>query len=89
MEQYFSYEKQFYVSRKTSVKGAHAHPLYGWLSDPAKAGELAQPVNVDYQKYLIDEGGELIGVFSPNIDPYSKELTNLVSDVPVEIGMQN
>ena len=88
LEQYFSYEKRFYVSKKTSVSGANAHPIFQWLSNPAKAGELAQPVKVDYQKYLIDEGGNVIGVLSPRIDPCSKEMKNLVSGTPVEIGIQ-
>ncbi|PSL49166.1 glutathione peroxidase [Chitinophaga niastensis] len=69
------YAVTFPMAAKISVKGADIHPLYKWLLDESKAKHL-EPAEVtwNFQKYLLDEKGDLVAVFSPKTQPESKEI---------------
>lgn len=61
------YGVTFPVMEKISVKGNDMHPLYQWLTSKEKNGVLDSEVKWNFQKYLIDEEGNLVDVL------YSKE----------------
>ncbi len=69
------YAVTFPMAAKISVKGADIHPIYKWLLDESKAKHL-EPAEVtwNFQKYLLDEHGNLIAVFSPKTQPESPEV---------------
>jgi glutathione peroxidase len=73
-----NYGVTFDMFSKISVKGEDQHPLYAFLTsgrtDPAYAGE----VRWNFQKYLIDRKGKIIGRYYSAVDPLSSELTGAI-----------
>jgi glutathione peroxidase len=69
------YAVTFPMAAKISVKGDDMHPLYKWLIAESKAKHL-QPEEVtwNFQKYLLDEKGNLVAVFAPKTQPMSEEV---------------
>ena len=47
------------------------HPLYKWLTSKAANGVLDSEVSWNFQKYLIDENGKLVGFLKPAVKPLS------------------
>jgi len=41
-------------------------------------GSMNRPVAADFQKYLVDEQGQLIGYFAPAVDPMSEEIKSII-----------
>jgi len=69
------YAVTFPMAAKISVKGDDIHPLYKWLLAESKAKHF-QPEEVtwNFQKYLLDEKGNLVAVFAPKTQPMSAEV---------------
>ncbi|MET3875080.1 MULTISPECIES: glutathione peroxidase [Chitinophaga] len=69
------YAVTFPMAAKISVKGSDIHPLYKWLLEESKAKHM-EPAEVtwNFQKYLLDEKGNLVAVFSPKTQPESAEV---------------
>lgn len=69
------YAVTFPMAAKISVKGDDIHPLYKWLLAESKVKHM-QPEEVtwNFQKYLLDEKGKLVAVFSPKTQPMSEEV---------------
>ncbi len=69
------YAVTFPMAAKISVKGEDIHPLYKWLLAESKAKNF-QPEEVtwNFQKYLVDEKGNLVAVFAPKTQPFSDEV---------------
>jgi glutathione peroxidase len=69
------YAVTFPMAAKISVKGDDIHPLYKWLLAESKAKHF-QPEEVtwNFQKYLLDEKGNLVAVFAPKTQPMSDEV---------------
>ena len=59
----------FFLTAKTHVKLNGLHPIYGWLTKKSENGVADSEVKTDFQKYLIDEQGAVVGVFSGRISP--------------------
>ncbi|MBK7713377.1 MAG: glutathione peroxidase [Bacteroidales bacterium] len=62
-----NYGVTFPIMQKISVKGDDMAPLYKWLTSKKENGVLDSEVKWNFQKYLIDENGNLVDVV------YSKE----------------
>lgn len=62
----------FPVMAKTSVKGDNEEPLYKWLTSKDLNGVMDTKVAWNYQKYMIDENGKLVGVIEPKESPSDK-----------------
>jgi glutathione peroxidase len=68
----------FRLAEKTAVTGAGIHPLYAWLADAEQNGTMGNVVIGDFQKYLVNAEGRLVGVFAPSVKPLSDELQNAI-----------
>lgn len=64
----------FLLAKKTEVTGSNQTPVYRWLTTKSENGTLGNPVGNDFFKYVVDETGQLIGVFSSKVDPLSNEM---------------
>ncbi|MBN2669060.1 MAG: glutathione peroxidase [Bacteroidales bacterium] len=64
-----NYGVTFPIMSKISVKGDDMHPLYQWLTEKALNGVEDSKVKWNFQKYLIDENGNLVKYFSPSTKP--------------------
>ncbi len=73
------YGVTFPMMSKISVKGNDMHPLYKWLTSKSANGVLDSEVAWNFQKYLIDENGKLVGYFKPAVKPLSDEVVNWVT----------
>lgn len=59
----------FFLAKKLSVKGNNISPLYEWLTKKSKNGVRDVPITSDFQKFLINSEGKLIGFFSGRVSP--------------------
>ncbi len=73
-----NYGVTFPMMSKISVKGKDMHPVYQFLTQKAKNGLEDSEVQWNFQKYLINENGELAKVVSPRVLPTDAEITNWI-----------
>lgn len=71
-----SYGVTFPMMEKISVKGKDIHPLYKWLTTKSLNGKSDSGVSWNFQKFLIDEDGNLVDVLSPATKPDDKKVLN-------------
>lgn len=71
-----NYGVTFPMMSKISVKGKEMHPLYQFLTQKAQNGLQDSDVEWNFQKYLLNENGELEKVISPRTSPKDKEILN-------------
>ena len=64
-----NYGVTFPMMSKISIKGSDMHPIYQFLTQKAKNGVQDSDVQWNFQKYLINEKGELAKVISPEVLP--------------------
>ena len=66
-------EKNFGVTfplmSKVATKGPEQSPVYAWLTQKAKNGKLDSEVKWNFQKYLIDENGNLVEMLPSAVEP--------------------
>jgi glutathione peroxidase len=73
-----NYGVSFPMASKISVKGKDMHPLYVYLTQKQYNGYSDNSVKWNFQKYLLNEKGQLIGVFEPGVKPLSEELVGKI-----------
>lgn len=73
------YGVSFPMMAKISVKGDDMAPLYKWLTSKVKNGVMDSEVKWNFQKYLIDEKGNLVDVIYSKEKPDSDKVTAWIS----------
>jgi glutathione peroxidase len=68
-----NYGVTFPIMAKISVKGKDIAPLYKWLTS-----ETNSEVAWNFQKYMIDENGKVIGYVSPQTKPFDKKIVSWI-----------
>jgi len=74
-----TYGVTFPMTEKIKVKGKKAHPIYQWLTSKDKNGKDDFKVSWNFNKFLVDEEGELMAHFSSNVKPLAEEITSLIN----------
>jgi len=74
-----NYGVTFPMMEKISVKGDDMHPLYKWLTSKSNNGVMDSEVKWNFQKYLIDEKGNLVDVVYSKEKPNSDKITAWIS----------
>ena len=69
-----NYGVTFPMMAKISVKGKDIHPLYEWLTLKENNGVMDAKVSWNFQKFLIDENGNLVDMLSPKSSPYDEKI---------------
>ena len=69
-----NYGVTFPMMAKISVKGKDIHPLYEWLTKEENNGVMDAKVSWNFQKFMIDENGELVDMASPKRKPYDEKI---------------
>jgi len=64
-----NYGVTFPMMSKISVKGNDMHPVYQFLTQRSKNGYMDSEIAWNFQKYLIDEKGEVVRVIEPKTLP--------------------
>ena len=70
-----NYGVSFLITEKIDVKGKDQHPLYNWLTNKKENGRKNSSVKWNFQKYLLDENGELIDYYYSMTSPNSSKIT--------------
>jgi glutathione peroxidase len=74
-----NYGVTFPMMSKISVKGDDMDPIYEWLTSKAKNGVMDSKVKWNFQKYMIDEKGNLVGMVEPSEKPDSEKILNWIN----------
>jgi glutathione peroxidase len=69
-----NYGVNFPMTTKVDVKGSGQHPMYKWLTSKALNGQGDYQVSWNFNKFLIDEEGNLIGHFPSNVNPFDEAI---------------
>ena len=73
-----NYGVTFPMMAKISVKGDDIEPLYKWLTKEDLNGVMDSKVKWNFQKYLIDENGNLVDVIYSKEKPMSDKITSWI-----------
>jgi len=73
-----NYGVTFPLMAKISVKGDDMNEVYQWLTQKDQNGVLDSEVSWNFQKYLIDEYGNLVTMVPPKVKPDSEEIINWI-----------
>lgn len=73
-----NYGVTFPMMEKISVKGNNIHPVYEFLTKKSKNGVQNSKVKWNFQKYLLNEKGELEKVIAPKIQPDDESITSWI-----------
>lgn len=73
------YGVSFPIMAKISVKGDDMHPVYKWLTQKDLNGKEQSSVKWNFQKYLINEKGELEQVINPMIKPTNSKIIDWIN----------
>ncbi|MFJ9413397.1 glutathione peroxidase [Streptomyces sp. NPDC101227] len=68
------YGVSFPLFEKTDVNGEERHPLYAELTGTQDAEGAAGDVQWNFEKFLIDHQGQVVGRFRPRTEPDADEL---------------
>lgn len=74
-----NYGVTFQMMEKISVKGDDMDPVYQWLTQQAKNGKMDSSVKWNFQKYMIDEKGNLVDVAYSGEKPMSDKIVNWIN----------
>lgn len=75
-----TYGITFPMSEKVDALGSKRHALFQYLADEAKKLGMDDPIKNNFVKFLLDENGQLIKVFPPEVTPLSTELTSYLNN---------
>ncbi|MEE4196006.1 MAG: glutathione peroxidase [Bacteroidales bacterium] len=73
-----NYGVTFPMMSKISVKGDDIHPIYQWLTQKDQNGVMDSKVKWNFQKYLIDESGNLVDMASPRTNPLDDQIVSWI-----------
>jgi len=73
-----NYGVTFPMMDKISVKGDDMAPIYQFLTQKGKNGVQDSEVEWNFQKYLLNEKGELVKVIAPRTLPTDKEIVDWI-----------
>ena len=68
------YKVTFLLSEKTSVKGEDINPLFQYLTS-AENPDFKGDINWNFEKFLINEKGQLVHRFRSKTTPLSEDIT--------------
>lgn len=75
-----NYGVTFPMMSKISVKGDDIDPLYKWLTSKSLNGKFDAEIEWNFQKFLIDENGNLVDFAAPRENPRSDKIIGWISD---------
>ena len=75
-----NYGVTFPMMSKISVKVDDIDPIYMWLTKKELNGKMDSDVKWNFQKYLINEQGQLVAEFDPKVNPMSDDIVNYLKN---------
>jgi len=78
------YGVTFPMFSKVQVRGEEKHPLYAKLT--GQPDPVGGAVKWNFQKYLVDRSGNVVGMYSPRVSPGSDEVRERIEGLLAEDG---
>jgi glutathione peroxidase len=69
-----NYGVTFPMAAKVSVKGEDMAPIYQWLTSKSANGVLDATIGWNFNKFLIDEKGNMVAWFPSKVKPMDNEI---------------
>jgi len=76
-----TYGVTFPMTEKVEVNGPGAHPLYQRLTAVPDAAGEAGDVQWNFEKFVIDGSGEVVGRFRPRTEPDAPEIRSAIESL--------
>lgn len=73
-----NYGVSFPMMAKISVTGEEQHELYQWLTKKVKNGVEDAEVTWNFQKFMVDENGNYVGMVAPQESPASEVILSWI-----------
>ena len=73
-----TYKVTFDLFSKISVKGEDQADLYTYLTDPTQTGEHGSEIKWNFEKFLVNKKGEVVGHYRSKTEPMSEELVGAI-----------
>jgi glutathione peroxidase len=73
-----TYHVHFPVAGLSAVNGDNANTVYQWLQKQELNGSMNGVIKKDFQKFLINESGILVGVFASSVKLNSQEFLSSI-----------
>jgi glutathione peroxidase len=74
-----NYGVTFPMMSKISVKGEDKDVIYKWLTQKSQNGKMDAEVQWNFQKFLIDENGNLVDMVPPKEKPNSEKIIKWIT----------
>jgi len=71
-----NYGVTFPMMHKISVKGDDMDPIYQWLTQKSQNGVMDAEVTWNFQKFMVDENGKLVGFLKPKESVNNEKVEN-------------
>jgi glutathione peroxidase len=75
-----NYGVQFPIFEKIDVNGDGKHPLYAELEQTADAEGHDGDIRWNFEKFLVDADGNVVGRFAPQVEPEDPALISAIED---------
>lgn len=72
------YDVTFPMMSKIDVVGEQQAPIYTWLTHKSENGKIDAEVQWNFQKFMIDENGNLVDFAAPREDPFSEKIVQWI-----------
>lgn len=69
------FDVSFPMAAKVSVKGSDKAAIFKWLTEKAENGVLDANIGWNFNKFLLDENGQLIQHFASRVEPTDEAIT--------------
>lgn len=73
-----TYGVSFPMMSKIDVVGDNISPLYKWLTNKSENGKFDAPIEWNFQKFMIDENGQLHDFASPRTLPFDDKIVKWI-----------
>jgi len=75
-----NYDISFIITEKVNVKGEEQHELYKWLTNKKYNQKKDSKVKWNFQKYIVNEDGNLLDYFVSTTSPQSSKIIKLIEN---------
>ena len=72
------YNVSFPLFSKISVKAKKIHPLYKFLTEKETSPRFGDQVRWNFNKFVIDKGGEIVARFDSKVEPLDERVLSAV-----------
>jgi glutathione peroxidase len=76
-----TYGVTFPLTEKIDVNGDERHPIYAELTEVADAEGYTGDIRWNFEKFLVNPEGEIVGRFGPKVEPEDEQLVKAVEAV--------